>query len=59
MMTGITMKTLYGATPEEIEALVVSSGLPKYRAVQILDWVYQKNVLAWDEIRNLPKEALQ
>ena len=59
MMTGIIMKTLYGATPEEIEALVVSSGLPKYRAAQILDWVYQKNVLAWDEIRNLPKEALQ
>ena len=53
------MKTLYGSTPEEIEALVIAQGLPKYRASQILDWVYQKNVLVWEEIRNLPKEALQ
>jgi len=53
------MKTLYGSTPEEIEALVISNGLPKYRAAQILDWIYQKNALTWDEIRNLPKEALQ
>jgi 23S rRNA (adenine2503-C2)-methyltransferase len=53
------MKTLYGSTPDEIEALVIAQGLPKYRATQLLDWIYQKNVLAWDEIRNLPKEALQ
>ena len=53
------MNTLYGSTPEEIEALVVSSGFPKYRAAQLVDWIYQKNVLAWDEIRNLPKDALQ
>ncbi|MDD5226208.1 MAG: 23S rRNA (adenine(2503)-C(2))-methyltransferase RlmN [Candidatus Omnitrophica bacterium] len=53
------MKTLYGATPDEIEALVIAQGLPKYRAAQLLDWIYQKNVLAWDEIRNLPKDATQ
>lgn len=53
------MKTLYGLTPEEIKAIVVSNGLPKYRAAQILDWTYQKNALAWDEIKNLPKEVLQ
>lgn len=53
------MKTLYGLIPEEIEALVVPLGLPKYRAAQLLGWIYQKNVLAWEEIRNLPKEALQ
>lgn len=53
------MNTLYGLTPEEIEALVTAQGLPKYRAAQLLDWIYQKNVLAWNEIKNLPKEALQ
>ena len=53
------MNTLYGSVPDEMEALVVSSGFPKYRAAQILDWIYKKNVLAWDEIRNLPKEVLQ
>ena len=54
-----SMNTLYGSTPEEIESVVVSLGFPKFRAAQLLDWIYQKNVLAWDEIRNLPKEALQ
>jgi 23S rRNA (adenine2503-C2)-methyltransferase len=53
------MNTLYGFNPEEMEALVVSNGLPRYRASQLLDWIYQKNVLAWDEIKNLPKDALQ
>jgi 23S rRNA (adenine2503-C2)-methyltransferase len=53
------MKTLYGSTPDEIEAFVVAQGFPKYRTAQLLGWIYQKNVLAWDEIRNLPKEMLQ
>lgn len=53
------MKTLYGSTPEEIEALVLSCGLPKYRAAQLLDWIYQKNVLAWGEVKNLPQDAIQ
>ncbi|OGX13311.1 MAG: 23S rRNA (adenine(2503)-C(2))-methyltransferase [Omnitrophica bacterium RIFOXYB12_FULL_50_7] len=53
------MKALYGSTSDEIETFVIAQGLPKYRAAQILDWIYQKNVLAWDEIKNLPKDALQ
>ena len=53
------MKNLYGSTPDEIETFIVAQGLPKYRAAQLLDWIYQKNVLAWDEIKNLPKETLQ
>jgi len=51
--------TLYGSTPDEIEAFVVAQELPKYRAAQLVGWIYQKNVLAWDEIRNLPKDLLQ
>ena len=53
------MKSLYGSTPDEIEALVTAQGLPKYRAAQLLNWIYQKNVLAWDEIKNLSKDALE
>ena len=59
MMTPMALKTLYGSTPEEIEALVIERGLPKYRAAQLLDWIYQKNALTWDEIKNLPRPALQ
>ncbi|MFH1800575.1 MAG: 23S rRNA (adenine(2503)-C(2))-methyltransferase RlmN [Candidatus Omnitrophota bacterium] len=53
------MKTLYGSTPGEMESFVIAQGFPKYRAAQLLDWIYKKNVLAWGEIRNLPKEMLQ
>jgi len=53
------MKSLYGSTPDEIESVVLSCGFPKYRAAQLLDWIYQKNVLAWNEIKNLPKESFQ
>ncbi|HOW87220.1 MAG TPA: 23S rRNA (adenine(2503)-C(2))-methyltransferase RlmN [Candidatus Omnitrophota bacterium] len=53
------MKTLYGLTDKEVLELVGSLGLPKYRAAQLLGWVYQKNALAWEEIKNLPKAALQ
>ncbi|MFH1208511.1 MAG: 23S rRNA (adenine(2503)-C(2))-methyltransferase RlmN [Candidatus Omnitrophota bacterium] len=53
------MKTLYGSTANEMEALVIARGFPKYRAAQLLEWIYKKNVLAWDEIRNLSKEMIQ
>lgn len=53
------LKTLYGLAPGELEAVVSKVGLPKYRAQQLLGWIYQKNVLAWGEIKNLPKEALE
>lgn len=52
------MKILYGLTPKEAESLVISSGLPKYRAAQILGWLYKKNVLEWAEIKNLPEDAI-
>ena len=53
------MKALYGSTASEMEALIVSSGFPKFRAAQILDWLYRKHVLAWEEMKNLPKDLLK
>jgi 23S rRNA (adenine2503-C2)-methyltransferase len=50
-------QSLYGLTPPEIESLVVAAGFPKFRASQILDWLYKKNILSWDEMKNLPKEV--
>jgi 23S rRNA (adenine2503-C2)-methyltransferase len=51
------MKTLYGANSNEIEKFVLGQGFPKYRAAQLLGWIYQKNVLTWGEIKNLPKDV--
>lgn len=54
----IHMNSLYGLTQKEIETLVASAGFPKFRAAQILDWLYKKHALSWGEMKNLSKEIL-
>ncbi|MFH0985824.1 MAG: 23S rRNA (adenine(2503)-C(2))-methyltransferase RlmN [Candidatus Omnitrophota bacterium] len=53
------MNSLYGMTPDDMEAFVIARGFPKYRAAQLLGWIYQKNALVWEEMKNLPKDLLQ
>ncbi len=48
------MESIYGLDLREIEALVASFGLPKYRATQLLERIYKKNALSWDEVPALP-----
>ncbi len=43
----------------ELESFLVSHRIPKFRAVQVLDWIYRKNVRSFDLMRNLPKEFLK
>lgn len=40
---------------EEVRESLASFKLPKFRATQILDWVYAKNVGSYDEMTNLPQ----
>ncbi len=40
---------------EGIEALVADAGLPKFRAGQLLDWLYAKGAASYDDMTNLPK----
>lgn len=42
---------------QQVESCVENAGLPKFRAGQILSWVYQKNVSSFQEMTNLPKAA--
>ena len=44
----------YSLRREEVEAVCSELGQPSYRARQIWDWLYQKRVTAWSEMRNLP-----
>ena len=39
----------------ELEALLSSIGEQKFRASQILNWIYQKNTLDFDLMLNLPE----
>lgn len=50
---------LYGFDPQRANDLIKKLRAPSYRAEQLLDWIYQKKVLSFDEIKNLPKSLLQ
>jgi len=41
-------------SPEDLEAELAELGQPRYRAKQILDWVYQKEVFEFADMLNLP-----
>ena len=41
---------------DEIEDACVAMGQPAFRARQMAQWFYQKQVQSFDEMRNLPKE---
>ena len=41
---------------EELAAYFVSINEKPFRAAQVFEWVYQKNVWAFDGMKNLPKE---
>ncbi len=42
-------------TIEEVEQLLADAGLPKFRAWQVLDWLYVKEISSYEEMSNLPK----
>lgn len=51
--------SLYGLDQEEFEALMKAKGFPRYRAGQMLAWVYQKNIEKFSEAKNLSAEILK
>jgi len=44
---------------EQLQDWVIAQGLPKYRAQQIYDWLWLKNVASYDEMTNIPKTLRQ
>ncbi len=48
-------KPIYGETLDSLEAHLVEIGEPKFRAKQVLDWLYKKRAHSWDAMSNLPK----
>ena len=47
-------KYLAGLYPEELQNIVESFNHPKYRATQVLDWIFKKGVLSFEGMNNLP-----
>lgn len=50
---------LFGKTLDELIALVLELGLPKFTGKQIADWLYKKEILSIDEMTNLSVKARQ
>lgn len=49
---------IIGLTKEELETAIVKCGLPKFRASQILDWIYQKNINDFMQMKNLGQSTI-
>jgi 23S rRNA (adenine2503-C2)-methyltransferase len=48
---------LFGKTLEELQELALETGLPKYAARQLAEWLYKKNAVSIDDMTNLSKKA--
>jgi 23S rRNA (adenine2503-C2)-methyltransferase len=55
----MTKQPLFGKTPDQLKQLVLSHGLPAFRAQQITEWLYKKHVRSIEEMTNLSKEVRQ
>lgn len=56
------MENLLGKTLEELQAVAIAAGLPKYAGKQLAEWLYQKRVSTFDAMTNLSvknREALK
>jgi len=51
------MEALFGKTLNELTALAVELGLPKFTGKQMAEWLYQKDISSIDEMTNLSKKA--
>ncbi len=53
------MRNIYDITPLELEQYFVDKGLHKYRARQVLEFVYRTKIKSFDEITNVKKEIIE
>ena len=49
------MTNLFGMTLEELQAALAPCKVPKYRAKQIAEWLYQRGAADFGAMTNLPK----
>ena len=53
------MTDLLSMDQKDMEAFVVENGFPKFRSKQLYQWIHEKEIFSFDEMRNLPKEFRQ
>lgn len=50
------MQHLCEMTPQELKEFFVQQGQPSFHAKQLIEWIYQRNTLDWDQMTNLSKK---
>ena len=50
---------IYGITLEELENFFISRNDKKFKATQVFEWIYKKNVNSFDEMKNVSKETIK
>ena len=55
---GVYMKSIYSMTIDDFENFLLSKNQKKYRASQIMDWLYIKRVKSFNEMTNLSKDLI-
>jgi 23S rRNA (adenine2503-C2)-methyltransferase len=55
-MNGVKILQIKNLLLEELQTYLESLNIPRYRANQIFNWIYQKKVIKWEEMTNLPGE---
>lgn len=53
------MTNLFGMTLEELQGALAPYKVPKYRAKQVAEWLYQRGAADFDAMTNLPKNLRQ
>ena len=49
-------KYIFDYNFNELEAKILENGYEKFRAIQIIHWIINKNITDFDEMLNLPKQ---
>jgi len=50
----LSLVEAYSLTKDDWEARLAGLGEPKFRASQVLEWLYAKRARSWDDMTNLP-----
>ena len=49
---------IFDFTLNELEDYLVNNGFKKYNATQIIEWIYEKNIMDFDKMTNLSKNLI-
>jgi len=56
---GVCMKSIYGITIDELEIFIKENNEKKYRALQIMEWLYIKRVDSFSKMSNLSQNMIK